>query len=86
MDELHKRAAELAGRDVEVEQTTDGQHIVIFMRFDKSPPPKAPTAQEALALFISWMEAHKQSEQGQTEDRLDKLEAEQIAKGEIQLP
>ena len=54
-DELLKRAEELAGRPVELEQTQDGQWIVLWMSFGALPPPKAATEEAALQGFIDMM-------------------------------
>jgi hypothetical protein len=54
MDELYQKAKELAGRTVEVEKTTDGKYIVLFLVLGKSPPPKGDTEREALEKFIEW--------------------------------
>jgi hypothetical protein len=55
LQELHKQAAELSGRHVEVEKTADGKYIVLWMSFQRAPPPKADTPEGALTLFISMM-------------------------------
>ena len=55
MKKLYEEANELAGREVEVEQTKDGLYIVLWMEFEKSPPPKGRTEQEALEMFIQFM-------------------------------
>lgn len=55
MDELLKRAEELAGRPVELEQTQDKKWVVLYMTFERSPPPKGETQEEALRLFIEMM-------------------------------
>ncbi len=55
MEELYKEAERLAGRPVEVEKTTDGKFIVLWMHFQASPPPKGVTEEEALQGFISMM-------------------------------
>lgn len=52
---LYKEAERLAGRPVEVEQTTDQQFIVLWMHFQASPPPKATSEAAALAGFIEMM-------------------------------
>lgn len=70
--ELKQRAAELAGRAVEVLATTDGMFIVDYMRFDQPPPPKGATEEGALQGFIVWLEAYKTTEQGRIEDALAK--------------
>jgi len=62
MSELMLRAAELAGRDIEVEKTKDGKYIVLFMSMTESPPPKGSTADEALEKFIAWAEARPKRE------------------------
>lgn len=56
MEELYKRAAELAGREVEVETTKDGKKIVLFMVFNQPPPPKGADEKDALEKFIEWAE------------------------------
>jgi len=62
MKELLKQAEELAGRPVDVEQTRDGQYIVLYMAFEKSPPPKAVTPRGALEGFIEMMLKRKGEE------------------------
>lgn len=52
---LYDKAEELAGRPVEVETLKDGQLIVLWMRFETSPPTPAATEKEALENFISKM-------------------------------
>jgi uncharacterized protein YbjT (DUF2867 family) len=64
MQELLEEASKLAGRPVEVEQLADGQYIVLWMRFEESPPPKAATPEEALRGFIEHMK-------GKYDDRSD---------------
>ena len=64
MQKLYEKAAELAGRTVEVEKTKDGKYIVLFLVLGASPPPKGDTEQEALEKFIEWgkdMPAHLSS-------------------------
>lgn len=56
MEELLKKAEALAGRPVEIENLSDGKYIVLWMRFNSSPPPKADTPEEALKGFIEMME------------------------------
>lgn len=53
-EQLKKRASELAGREVEVEQTKHGKYIVLWMRFEQSPPPVGDTEDEALQGFIDY--------------------------------
>ena len=57
METLYKEAADLACRSVEVEKTTDGQYIVLFLVMGQSPPPKGKTEKEALEVFIAWAKA-----------------------------
>ena len=45
----------ILGYEVETEQTTDGKYIVMYMNFNKSPPPKGDTAEEALTNFLTWI-------------------------------
>lgn len=55
MEELLKQAEALAGRPVEVENTTDGKFIVLWMHFQAKPPPKGSTPEEAMQGFIDMM-------------------------------
>ena len=55
MEKLFKEAELLAGRPVDVDQTDDGQYIVLYFRFEASPPPKSPTPEAALRGFIEMM-------------------------------
>lgn len=59
---LYKEAERLAGRPVEVEQTEDGQHIVLWMSFVANPPPKSTSEAKALAVFIDMMLQRKGSD------------------------
>lgn len=59
MEELLKIASDLAGREVEVEQTMDGKFVVLWMQFGASPPPKGDTKEEALKNFIEYMKGRK---------------------------
>lgn len=52
---LYEKARALAGRDVVVEETTDGKFIVLWMAFEESPPPKGDSEDEALIKFIEMM-------------------------------
>lgn len=54
IDVLKKRAEDMAGRPIEVEQLPDGKFIVMFMNFDQNPPPKGDTEAEALKKFIEY--------------------------------
>lgn len=58
-DELTAKAEALAGRPVEVEQTTDGMYVVTWFAYGESPPPKAATVEEALQGFIDKMLTRK---------------------------
>lgn len=62
LEALYKEAATLAGRDVEVVDTTDGKKIVEWFCFDVSPPPKAESEEEALRGFVEMMKARAQTE------------------------
>jgi hypothetical protein len=53
---LYSRAAELAGRPVEVERLENGQYIVLWMAFGMSPPYSAKDEAGALEKFIGMME------------------------------
>ena len=55
MEKLLKKAEELAGRPIEVTKTSDGKHIVLWMRFGASPPPKEDTPEQALRSFIDML-------------------------------
>lgn len=65
---LHAKAASLAGREVEVQQTKDGMFIVLYMCFGKRPPPKGTTPKEALRLFVDYMESNRTVDPGTEED------------------
>ena len=52
---LYTKAAELAGRPVEVEKLQDGRFIVMWMRFETSPPEPASTEDGALQNFVDKM-------------------------------
>jgi hypothetical protein len=62
MSALSDRAAQLAGRPVEVEETTDGKYIVLWMNLSHPPPPKGDTEGDALLGFIKMMERIKQED------------------------
>jgi hypothetical protein len=66
-----KKAAELAGRPIEVHKLADGQLVVEYMRFDRPPPRRGKTVEEALNVFIEDMTAYKATPQGQIEDKLN---------------
>lgn len=52
--EARKEAEALLGRELEVEMTDDGKHIVLFMNFELPPPPKADTPEGAYKAFSDW--------------------------------
>lgn len=54
-DALYAKAMELAGRPIEVEALQDGRFIVMWMRFEVSPPEPALTEETALQNFIDKM-------------------------------
>lgn len=60
-EELARKAFELAGREVEVEETADGQFIVSWMAYGLAPPPKGATPIEALSNFCTYLEQLKAS-------------------------
>jgi uncharacterized protein YbjT (DUF2867 family) len=55
LEELKREATALAGRDVEVVPTVDGQYIVEWFNFNSQPPPKGSTEEEALSSFIEFI-------------------------------
>lgn len=73
--ELYAKAAELAGRPVEVEQTTDGKWIVLWMHFQASPPPKGDSEDAALQGFIDMMLQRKGADANLPEVDTDKEES-----------
>ncbi len=60
---LKERIKELIGREPDVEQTEDGQYIVLFMPFEKSPPPKGSTPDEAMEKFITYFQENHNEQQ-----------------------
>ena len=56
LEELKKKAEELAGYELDIDKTKDGKYIVLFMSLKETPPPKGATPEEALSLFIEWFE------------------------------
>lgn len=54
---LIKEACDLAERPIDVVQTKDGKHIVLFMALNEPPPPKGDTIKEAIEKFIEYMKA-----------------------------
>ena len=71
MEELLKAAADLAGREVEVEKLKDGKYVVLFMSLTENPPPKADTEEEALVAFIKWAETRVTRELPPVEELLN---------------
>lgn len=69
LDQLQARAAELAGREVEVEETEDGKFIALFMRFEKSPPAKGETPEEALQNLITLLESEQKAAEPLEQDK-----------------
>lgn len=59
---LYEKAEKLAGRPVEVEKTKDGKYIVMWMSFSSFPPPKGGCTEDALELFIEYMENKKKAD------------------------
>ncbi len=59
MLDLLQEASQLAGRDIEIEETTDGKYIVLYMSFSGSPPPKGDTEIDALEKFIDTMKKRR---------------------------
>jgi hypothetical protein len=45
----------ILGYEVETDKTTDGKFIVLYMNFNKAPPPKGDTEEEALSNFLTWL-------------------------------
>ena len=62
MKELLAEASRLAKREVEVEKTSDGKYIVLYLSFDKAPPPKGETPADALSSFIDMMLRRSEAE------------------------
>lgn len=54
MEQLRQKAEELAGRKVDVEKTKHGKYVVLWLRFQQSPPPVGDTEEEALQGFIDY--------------------------------
>jgi len=52
ISDLYKKAAELAGRDVEVMTLPNGKFVVLWMSFNSKPPQPGDTEEEALNNFI----------------------------------
>ena len=56
-EELYAKAAELAGRPIEVEQLKDGRFIAMWMRFESPPPLPSMTEDGALLNLINMLSA-----------------------------
>jgi hypothetical protein len=67
-EELLATAESHAGRKLDVDRTKDGKFIVLYMCFGRPPPPKGVTREEALQLFIGYMENGKPLMPGAEED------------------
>lgn len=52
LEDLWTEAVEIAGRSVEIDVTADGSCVVLWMSFDRPPPPKGKGIREALENFI----------------------------------
>ena len=44
------------GREIEVEKTSDGKFIVVWINFNSAPPPKGDTEDEAIENFLKWIQ------------------------------
>lgn len=77
LKELYAEAARLAGREVEVEQTTDGKFIVLWMHFQSAPPPKCDTEADALQGFITMM-----LQRGNVDANLPEVDTKEETSGE----
>lgn len=60
---LEEQITKLLGRKPDIEQTDDGQFIVMFMSFNNSPPPKGATREEAMEKFITYYEGIQNEQQ-----------------------
>lgn len=67
-DQLQAKADELAGRNVEVSETTDGKFAVLWLNFNSPPPPKADTPEEALQAFIDMLKNQAPADTMASED------------------
>jgi hypothetical protein len=78
IEDLRYWAKDLAGRPVEVEKLPTGKHIVMWMAFERPPPPQGDTEEGALKNFISMMLQLKD-----TKDKIFDTEDAEIVKKEI---
>lgn len=77
-EKLFAWAEELAGRPVEVEELSDKTFIVMWMSFDRPPPPKGNTTAIALKNFIAMMLQLREAK-----DKIFDYEDTEIVKKEI---
>lgn len=49
-------AEKILGREIEVDKTTDGKFIVVWINANSSPPPKGDTEEEAIEKFTKWIQ------------------------------
>lgn len=82
-DALIKEASDLAGRPVDVQQTRDGNFIVLYMCFGKKPPPKGTTPEEALERFIAFLKAERSIDPGTEDDYMDLQKNIEAENGEL---
>jgi hypothetical protein len=61
---INEEIKSILGYEVEVEKTTDGKFIVLYMNFNSSPPPKGDTEEDALNKFLAWLKEN-------TNERID---------------
>jgi len=54
-EDLLEEAATLVGRQVEVEELAEDRWIVLWMSFERTPPPPGRDAKEALINFIDYV-------------------------------
>ena len=59
LSSLKEAAEALAGRELDVETTADGKHIVLFLDFSLPPPPKGDSPEEAYLGFAGWLKEHQ---------------------------
>lgn len=57
---MKEKIETLIGREFEVEQTKDGKYIVLYLTFNREPPPKGDTPEEAMENFIKWYGGYPQ--------------------------
>lgn len=69
LEELKQKAEELAGREVTVQQLTDGKYIAEWFSFQHAPPPSADTEENAYKVFIDYMNTLKEKNNDTEDDR-----------------